>query len=251
MPLDSALKLEIELSLREFWQFEPIELDVTISVPDAKSKPVTIPNEIDPGYASFEIWITRPNQERHRYRPLKRFCGNPEMRQIRPGKPFTRDMSIGKQSGGFTFASAGKHQIQVVLQLSPGKSVFSNTLECEVLPTDPDSATYTAMRELFSVQDIVNFLRYKSRIPSRSSYSRLRQFAETHHAARTAADIYYCFGRGLLNSSQTEADRRRAHHLRRDGIRHLERAADHPLLSRHRSTIAQRLLSKYAASGTK
>jgi hypothetical protein len=251
LPQDSVVKFEIKLSHQEFWQFEPVELDVQLSVPDSKSGAVTVPDEIDPGYACFEIWITRPDQERHRYRPLKRFCGNPKSRKLLPDEPFRRDISIFRQSGGYTFAQAGKYQIQAALQLSPGKSVQSNTLECEVLRADPDSAVYTAMHDLFSSQEIVNLLRYKSRMPSRSSYARLAQFVDTHYATSSGAAVHYCLGRALLNSSAIEAEARRSHRLRQQGCLHLERAADHRLLSSHRLMIAHRLLNELGTAGLK
>jgi hypothetical protein len=248
-PADAeTLKLEIKLSHQEFWHFEPVELDVILSVPDPESGAVTIPDEIDPGYARFEIWITRPDGERRRYRPSTHFCGNPNKRQISKEEPFTRDISIFRQSGGYTFPMAGKYEIQAVLRLSPDKSLASNTVECEVLRAMPASEIYSSMREVFSPTEAVRLLRYRSRTPSRTDYLRLKRFADSHSSIASAAAVHYSLGRALVESSRVQADTSRSERLRKLGLLHLENAANHTQLSSHRCTIAERLLDELGAA---
>lgn len=244
----SALKLEIRLSHQEFWHFEPVELDVQLSSPDPASGAVTIPDEIDPGYTCFEIWITRPDGERRRFRPLTHFCGNPMKRQLSHEQPFDRDISIFRQSGGYTFPMAGRYEIQAVLRLLPEKSVASNIVECQVLRVRPDSEAYLLMREAFMPAEVVELLRYRSRLPSRPHYLRLKRFADSHSSTASAAAVHYSLGRALIKSSSAEADARRSDRLRKQGLSHLEKAANHPQLSIHRCTIAERLLDEFATA---
>ena len=56
---NSPLVLQIKESQAEFFRFEPVELDITLSC--SKTRGIRIPDEIDPGYDRFKIWITTPN----------------------------------------------------------------------------------------------------------------------------------------------------------------------------------------------
>jgi hypothetical protein len=61
-----SLVFRIGLSHQSFYSFEPVELDVRLSLPPGIKKSFEVPNEIDPGYDSFQIWITEPSGERRR-----------------------------------------------------------------------------------------------------------------------------------------------------------------------------------------
>jgi hypothetical protein len=241
----SALKLEIGLSHQEFWHFEPQELDVRLSLPDPASGVVTIPDEIDPGYACFEIWITRPDGERRRFRPLSHFCGNPMKRQVTYEQPFERDISIFRQSGGYTFPMEGRYEIQAMLRLSLDKSVSSNIAECQVLRVRPESKIYLSMRKNLMTAEAVELLRYKSQLPSRPHYLRLKRFADSHSSIASGAAVHYSLGRALIRSFSAKAGASRSGRLREQGVYHLEKAAKHPQLGIHRCSIAKQLLAKW------
>src|SRR5579862_3095777 len=89
-----GISLGIALSHESFWSFEPVELEVELEVSGEEPAINSFPNEIDPGYSSFQIWITAPDGERRRFRPQRRFCRPNRPRQITRGEPFRRDISV-------------------------------------------------------------------------------------------------------------------------------------------------------------
>jgi predicted Zn-dependent protease len=237
------ITVKIGLSHQRFWHFEPVELDVEVSLSDPAAGAISIPDEIDPGYARFEVWITRPDGELHRYRPARRFCANPEKRQISHDKPFRRDISIFRQSGGYTFVKVGRYQIQVRLQLSPDRQIISNYVECEVLKAQPESNDYTAIQDALSSVDAAKFLCYHSHLPARADLARMRHFAEVCHASPSGAAVNYLLGRVFLKAAAATCDADRALDLRNHAQHHFTKIADHPLLSTHRSAIVKGLLA--------
>jgi hypothetical protein len=126
----AGLAMKIGLSHKNFWPFEPVELDVELSLSRGQSKPVAVPDEIDPGYPSFQIWITRPDGERFRYRPQTRFCYPNGERLIARAQPFRRDISIFRQAGAYTFTIPGRYQVQAALRLRTGQFLLSNARPC-------------------------------------------------------------------------------------------------------------------------
>lgn len=239
-----ALKLEIGLSHVKFWGFEPVELDVVLSVLDPISGAVTIPDQIDHGCAGFEIWITRPDGERRRYRSSMHFCCNSNTRRLSHLEPFKRDILIFRQSGCYSFSMVGKYEVQAVLRLPAGRSVESNIVGCEVLPARRDSEVYSMMREAFSSPGAIKLLRYRSHTPPRIDYLRLQRFAESHSSTASAAAVHYSLGRALVKSSGTEIENNRSGRLLKQGLFHLDKAVNHSQLSSHRRSIAERLLDE-------
>jgi hypothetical protein len=236
------LVMEIGLSQQDFWHFEPVELEVRLRAQGEKSRKLAIPNVIDPGHGAFEIWITRPDGERHRYQPSMRFCAAPTHRRIGGGEAFERDISIFRQSRGYTFRMPGRYQIEAQLRLSPSEFISSNKAEFEVRRSAPDLEVFAAMRAAMSTPAAVRFLRYKRRLPHREDFVRLKHFAESHPATAATATIHYALGRGLTHMAALEANARRSASLRSEGATHLTIARDHSLLSEHRRRIANSLL---------
>jgi len=124
----TVLRLRISVSQKEFWYFEPIEMDVRLS----SIQPITVPDKIDPGYENFIIHVTRPNGTVFKYRSPRVYCQNLTQLEIAPGKPFIRDISIFGQSGGYTFTLPGEYKIQCVFNCGKDGSVISNTLSVYV-----------------------------------------------------------------------------------------------------------------------
>lgn len=238
------LALQIGLSHESFWQFEPVELDVQLSVTDPTSAALDIPNVIDPGYPHFVIWITRPDGERHRYRPSVRFCGSPLRLEVTPERPFRRDISLFRQSGGYMFNAAGRHLVQAELRLGPGQVIQSNIVECEVRRADGDSSSYAALRALLEDRQAMDLMRYKSRAPTRTAYSRIEQFLASGGDTATVAALHYCLGRAILGAHDSELSAERARDLYARARHHLEIAAACPSLGDHRRMKATRLLER-------
>ena len=235
------LDLHIALSTESLWHFEPIELDVTLSVTKKDGKAVLVPNEIDPAYASFQIWITRPDGVRIRYRPMARFCRRNGTLRITPDAPFARDIAIGRQAGGYTFAIPGRHQVQAAFAVKADEFILSNVVTCEVKPPLPSSAEWVAARIALDNAEARHFLQYKRRVPSLQTYARLEDYASSGAASpHTAAAIRFAVGRALVKGASSHAgtpDR----DLLALGRQHLDHALQLEGLSTKRRRDAQEL----------
>ncbi len=236
----ASLELRIGLSHDEFWHFEPVELEVELTVPNQESGAIVVPEEMDPGYSRFEIWITRPDGEQHRYRPSRRHCSNPATVEISHTKPYRRDIPIFLQSGSYTFPMTGRYAIQVRLRLSADQQLVSNIVECEALKPQPDSEVYVASRDALSSAEAVRLLRYRSRLPHRSDFARLVRFTERHPSQASAATVGYSLGKVLLKAAEANPDD--VQDLREQGLNHLTRAAEHHSLGTHRRSVISRLI---------
>ena len=238
----SQVELKIGLSHREFWHFEPIELEVEIGVAKQETQRAVIPEEIDPGYSRFEIWVTRPDGERRRYLPSRRFCGNSQTLEITPEKPFRRDISIFRQSGGFTFAMVGRYQVQAILRLSAEKKVASNVVECDVLKARPDLDAYTAAHRALSSLEAAKLLHYRSRTPARRELAALRAYVEAHQASPSAAAVHYSLGKVFLAAAAATRETKHSVELRTQGQYHLAKIDAHSRLGTHRTAKVKTLL---------
>jgi len=239
----TKLALRIKMSTDSLWPFEPVELDVSISIPKSDGQAVKVPNEIDPGYPAFQIWITRPDGMRFRYRPATRFCGRNGKLKILPGIPYRRDVAIGRQSGGYTFAVPGEYQIQAAFEIAQGDFLMSNTVKCEVKPPRPSSADWCATRLALDNGDARHFLQYKRRMPPLQIYESLQAFAGSSSSSpQTSAAIYFAVGRALAMNAAALNEHGKP--LLERSRRHLEKALQLGCLSKKRSADVHTLLGK-------
>ncbi len=133
------LQLKISVSQKEFWFFEPIELDIRLT---SKNGKYILPNEIDPGYDSFLIHITRPDGTSFRYKSPRAYCRNILPLIVSPSNRFIRDISIFGQSGGHTFQQPGQYSIQCIFNARRNLKLVSNKLSVFVQPPEPRNAYY-------------------------------------------------------------------------------------------------------------
>lgn len=245
-PLQSnaGLSLQIGLSHLTFWSFEPIELDIELSLSDAQADPVSVPDEIDPGYPSFQIWITRPDGERFRFRAQARFCRPNGERTITRDHPYLRDVAIFRQLGGYTFTTPGRYQVQAGLRLQSGQFLMSNTAECEVLPAEPRSAVWRSASAILQRDDARRLLRYKRQPLSFQDCARMARLADEAPSPVTSAAIHYALGKALIRSAYNIPHDSYADDIRRRGASHLRRALELGQLGRHRTAVATSLLSQ-------
>ncbi len=131
----APLKLKIQVSRDEFLPFEPVELDVKLSLVKGAARPRKLRDELDPSYSNFTIWIEEPGGERRRYRSINHCCSNPMPCKVKPGEPFERDITLFGQSGGYTFRRAGVHRVWITWRQSPRVVLKSNVIELTVRPT--------------------------------------------------------------------------------------------------------------------
>jgi hypothetical protein len=225
------LALQIGLSTDALWSFEPIELDVSLSLPKDAVRAVTVPNEIDPGYSSFQIWITRPDGFRFRYRPATRFCGRNGTLSIRPGVPYTRDIAFGRQSGRYTFAVPGEYHVQAAFAMTSGEFILSNVAKCTVKAAQPSSPQWLAAKAALDNDEVRRLLRYKRRAPSLQTYASLRRYAaEATTSPHTSAAIHFAIGRALADTAASLAGHQDLV-LLQEGRRHLHLALESKSLS--------------------
>jgi hypothetical protein len=136
-----GLDLAIEMAHREFWQFEPVELDVELRVAPGIERSFLVPDAVDTGYDQFDIWIEEPSGERRRHRSPRRYCSPMRRRRISPGRPFRRDISLFGESGGYTFRRSGVHRLWAEFAIRPDLTLRSNVIEVNVRPSG-DSRDY-------------------------------------------------------------------------------------------------------------
>jgi hypothetical protein len=241
-PRSPTLKLQIGLSHQSFYSFEPVELDVCLALPRGVKKPVDIPNEIDPGYDSFQIWITEPSGERRRYRSLTRFCRSHGKCTVSPKKPYRRDISIFRQSGGSTFRAVGRHLIQVVFRISPRRTLWSNIVECEVKSADSSSETWLAGRELLGSLEGRELLRFKTTLAPAAHDNSFTRFADKHAAPETAAAIHYALGKSFLHRAAHSDESKETRQWLKKGLKYLEKALASTALGPHRRRVIEGLL---------
>lgn len=227
-----GLELRIDVDLKEFWFFEPVELEVELRVGrGVRRTSFRVPDVIDPGYEAFTIWIEDPFGERHRYRRTKLYCPHQRLRTVTADRPFRRDITLFGQSGGYTFPAAGIHRIWAVLNDPRLGQMRSNTVEVNVLPIgeQPD-----ALADALRPPQLAKLLFYRSRAQVREA-EELEQRMQPINALASGAAARYTVGRVYLKSDDT--------HLRARGIEHLARAAQHDHLSRCRRETAEKLLA--------
>jgi predicted Zn-dependent protease len=235
----SALAFKIAMDQREFWTWEPVELELTISV----NKTITIPDKLDPGYESFVIWIEEPSGERRRYRPPHYYCAYPAGLKLSPEKRFERDIPIFLEAGGYTFQEPGVHRIWVIFRISITHQIKSNVLEVLVRSRRGLSLrtrnSLDKMRRLQTAASRILF--YKSGRSGRRETNALLELVAQHSRTFAGAAAQYALGRLYLDKRR----RRPAQgaHWNSRARSYLETAREHPRLSGHKRLKAGELLA--------
>jgi hypothetical protein len=153
-----GIKLKINIDQKEFWYFEPIELDIEIT----SSKLVEIPNRVDPGYEEFCIHITKPDGTIFKYSSPRHYCQNPSTLKIDGKHPFRRDISIFGQSGGYTFDTPGIYRIQCFFRISKENVLISNVLEIYVKDLLLDNGNFLLTEKSLTQQQTSLLLYHRS-----------------------------------------------------------------------------------------
>lgn len=218
---ESPLRLSIAMKQTEFWHFEPVELDVTVSVGRNTTRAM-MPDVIDPGYEAFTVWIDAPDGTRRRYRPVAWYCETLGRRAITPRTPFRRDIPVFGQSGGYTFTAAGPHRLFCTLRL--GQHVItSNPLEIVVKPAARQKAKYERLSHALRDRRNAQLLFYKA---ARRPGTLMKALIEAAKDAEptTAANIRYSLARAMLWATPSQPATRRKYHQHAGEL--LQRARD-------------------------
>jgi hypothetical protein len=245
------ISLRINLSHSSFWSYEPVELNIQLAPTAGRKKPIAVPDEIDPGYPSFAIWITKPDGERFRFRSDRRFCSPNGERVIKPGRPYRRDISVFRHAGQYTFRAPGRYEVQASVRLRSGQLVVSNIAECEVLAAAPSAALWKRLRSVLTTQHAMTLLRFKRGIPSSESYRQLASLATSQRTPDvTAAALHYSLGLAFARGAEQPNEKSNRKQFDRQARKHLEAAVSHRSLDRHRRTNAVAQIAKLDESSS-
>ncbi len=233
-----GLDLKLSMAVREFWRFEPVELDIEVGIADGVDRSFRVPDAIDPGYEEFKIWIDMPNGERKRYRSPNRYCGIRKRRLVGPNKPFVRDISIFGGSGGFTFEESGIYTISAEFEFNKGQFIKSNALEVYVRPPGKRGG-YQSYKEMFVEKGVSQSVYYRFLDGlDESAVSELLDVVSNLQEAAALDSLKYGLARALLNSFGQRSE------LRQVAVEILERLLDKGQLGKNQSVKAASLDSR-------
>ena len=218
-----GLKLKTSVGARGFWAFEPVELDIEVSVAPDAPQAFEIPDRIDPGYECFKIWIEEPTGERRLYRSPRRYCSRPATKALAPGQAFRRDVSLFRQAGGLTFRRAGLHRVWAEFEARPGEWLQSEPVEFEILGA-ADGWLYQRARSVLERTACSRLLYHRALRRGLRAEPLEALVAETGDW-EGAGRIRYGLGRALLHAS-IGRPKDQAHHYRQRAREHLNRALD-------------------------
>lgn len=238
------LRLELELGQEEMWWFEPLELDVKVSVPPGIKKSYKIPDRVDCAYNEFQIWIDSPSGERFRYRSPRRYCGRLSNLEIDVNRPFERDISIFGQAGGYTFSSPGIYKIQALFRIDGRHTLRSNPVEIEVRQPSPRNSDFRRLMETLTDPPQALLLYHRDSLRIGSQVRRLEDFCRAEKASDCAANAAYAVGRVLQNAAQRTSDRSRRRDYQSRSLEHLRSAQEFPRLSSNRRRRAESLTDR-------
>ncbi|MGF6706948.1 hypothetical protein [Pseudomonas frederiksbergensis] len=236
---DFGLELALSMQQREFWHFEPVELDIELRVVEGVQRSFRVPDAIDPGYESFEIWIEEPTRERRRYRSPRRYCSTGKRRTIKPGRSFRRDISLFGEAGGYTFRVPGVHRIWAEFTVRPGAVLRSNELEVNVMePSQSDS--YTLASRILSAPPRAKSLYHRLfRSANQRNLLILKDYCDTAPRLQSIGAIRYAVAR--IMAEQASAANCSLPHAAAEQLR---RALDSPELGLRQRELALRLLKE-------
>jgi len=236
----SGAELRISGPSRPFWYFEPIELEVTLRATGGRSS--TWPDELDPGYGSFTIWIEDPSGERRRYRPVKHFTNNSARLRIQPRKPFTRDISVFAQSGGYTFRDVGVHRMWVTFEASRRRRLRSNTIEVELRPQAPEDERFRELQAVLTRPRVAALLYYRSGVLTAADERGIEHVLSSFPNTVARAGLRYAVGRHF--GSRILRKPRSGQRRRAIAIDYLSRSAESAALNTHRRAKATELVEQ-------
>ena len=194
----SELALSVSLPVQDVYFWEPFEMEVEVSLPKrAKAKSAKFPDELDPAFRRFRVWIEEPNGERRLYRPTKHFCDTQKRRSLARGESFRRDISIFGQSGGYTFRTPGIYRVWATLEVRPGRVLVSKMKDLCIKPDYlSDSRARIRLDELRKVARAAGHMFfYRSGQMRKRHRAALESLWKTCPGAHLGASAAYALGR--------------------------------------------------------
>lgn len=239
----APIELKIALTHKTMWHFDPVELVVEARLKSRSSGSVLAPLTLDPGYASCQIMITRPDGERRRFAPGINHCSDPGIITITGRKPYKRDIAVWMQKGRYTFDQPGRYSVQMFWRISASRVLKSNTVECDVR-APRDGAQFRQTQRALCSPVVQRVVRTKRDVPPTKQLEALTRLAG--RSGPTGTSISYALGVALLRTAAMKSGKRAAR-LRMKGRRLLKTAIAARGLGGHRRQKARTLLAMTAA----
>ncbi len=236
-----ALRLEIEASQDDFAFFEPVELDIRLVTYAQRAR---LESNIDPGHSDFVIWIEQPDGTRRRYRPLRRYCGGEKKIEVRPDSPFTRDLSVFIESGGYTFRNPGSHKVFATLMLPNNQVLRSNSITLNVRNHYGKTAFGAHLQQVMTRRQVAGLLYHRSGRFHHSVVEATNELARRSRDGMIKANLYYALGRYLRWASVYARTRKTQKKYRNRASDFFERCISRPELSSQRRQNAESELAE-------
>lgn len=234
-PIGSAKSLGLKICMAKdvFRFFEPLELDIELSIRTGKAKTVRILDRIDPGYEEFELWIEEPTGARRRFRSPRHYCAERAYLTIRKNQPFRRDISIFLERGGYTFRHAGVHQIWARVHLGRRGVVTSNTISIEIKSERHVSKADERVRRLFTEQSSAFLLYHRVDRHGGRGLGRIGEYIKQAGNGEYSVPSMYAYARAVL-ARNVKARRQTLNRV----YDYLRIVADSPLIGERQREIA-------------
>jgi hypothetical protein len=127
------LELRVGVSPARCWRFEPVQLDVEITLTGRDGERASLPAIVDPSHAGFRVFIEGPGGRVRRYRSSILSCAPAGRITVTRSRPYRRDIPIFLQADGYTFPCAGRYYVFAECDVRPGQTLRSEAVELEVL----------------------------------------------------------------------------------------------------------------------
>lgn len=235
-----GLDLRVTVARASFHHYEPVELQIELSVAPSLQRRFRVPDMIDPGYEQFRLWIEEPSGDRRRYRSPRLYCWHGRRRTVTAEKPFRRDISFFGEAGGYTFRCSGVHRVWAEFAFGRAQKLRSNTLEIEIHALSGERVDDL---ELFTARDTRILLYHRLDRNGGSAVRRMEDWLEQRRSTSAHGAVRYALGRALLERAKERgANSNEIATVYRRADDHLTRAIDDVNLGEHQRSIAGREL---------
>lgn len=247
-----SLELRIELAQREAWPFDPLELDISLTVRGGRRKIYRLPDSLDPGYEHFALWIERPDGTRARYLSPRHYCENAGRLTVAAGQPFARDISVFGQSGGYTFTQSGPHSLFATWHLPSGRVLRSNLIDLLIKDGGRLRSDDEERRRVLELPAVAGFLYHRDFAAAgrrtKHAVEAVAELCGRTRDPRLQVDLSYALGRAYAQAAWR--GRRGRLRFEEQAIRHLSRVADgSDVASPRRLFHARRLVDRLRHRG--
>ncbi|HEY6123973.1 MAG TPA: hypothetical protein VIV63_04930 [Steroidobacteraceae bacterium] len=154
---DDDLKLAASLHPAECTRFEPIHLDISLSIKGRADR--RVPRMLDPSHSAFRIFIEDPAGRSRLYKNSVHCCATPRRLRVSRSAPFRRDIVLTIEGGHYTFREPGVYRVRVEFDCSPDCTLRSNVAEINILAKPDKSFATTA--KMLAMPSATRLLQYR------------------------------------------------------------------------------------------